>query len=41
MEHLVGREIVDPNDEVLAQCTEFLGQLPKCLGCDGLELVER
>ena len=33
--------VVDPNGQVLAQRTEFLRQLPKCLRCDGLELVER
>src|ERR1700683_3812393 len=41
MDDLVGGEILDPNDQVLAQRTEFLRQLPKRLGCNGLELVER
>ena len=41
MDDLVGGEILDPNDQVLAQRTEFLRQLAKCLRCNGLELVER
>ena len=41
MDDLVGGEILDPNDQVLAQRTEFLRQLPKRLRCNGLELVER
>ena len=39
MEDLVGGQVLDPDDHVLAQRPEFLGQLPECLGCDGLKLV--
>src|ERR1019366_9067477 len=41
VQHLVGREILDPDDQVLAQGAEFRRQAAECLDRDDLDLVQR
>src|SRR6516162_9060531 len=41
VEHLIGRKILDPNDQVLAQCAELARQVAIGHDRDGLDLLER